>query len=131
MMMEKKNLPLKEHPFKALNQDLSIAFRQVMGRGEAGATFNWKDEIEKIYYSVKEPGSFFGPNKLYKVLKKRDKSCTLKQVIEWIRNQSVYNIHRALNWYDVVFISCFILCFICLSQIIKTQAQRKLTFPWT
>ena len=66
-----------------------------MGRVVAGATINWKDEIEKIYYSVKEPGSFFGPNKLYKVLKKRDKSCTLKQVIEWIRNQSVYNIHRA------------------------------------
>ena len=59
-----------------------------------GSTFNWRDEIKRIYYDVNEPGSYYGPTKLYQILKKRDPTCKLNDVKEWIRGQSTYNIHR-------------------------------------
>ena len=62
---------------------------------ENGTTFKWREEIERIYYNAKEPGSFYSPEKLYSVLKKRDRSCTLTGVRKWMQNQSTYNIHRS------------------------------------
>ena len=59
-----------------------------------GSTFEWKNEIHKIYYDAKQAGSFYGPIKLYHVLKKKDKKCRLVDVLNWIRDQEVYNIHR-------------------------------------
>ena len=41
------------------------------------------------------PGSFFGPTQIYKILKKKDPSCTLKAVTNWLRDQPTYNIHRS------------------------------------
>ena len=61
---------------------------------KSGLDFDWKKEIKHIYYNVKESGSYYGPSKLYSVLKKKDKTCTLQEVKKWIQNQDVYNIHR-------------------------------------
>ena len=62
---------------------------------QIGSPFDWKKEISKIYYDVKSPGSFFGPTQIYKILKKKDSSCTLKAVTQWLRDQPTYNIHRS------------------------------------
>ena len=61
---------------------------------ENGYNFKWEDEIKIIYYTTKEAGSYSNPLILYKILKKKDTSCTLKKVREWLRKQSVYNLHR-------------------------------------
>ena len=37
----------------------------------SGSTFNWQDEIKRIYYDVNEPGSYYGLTKLYQILKKK------------------------------------------------------------
>ena len=39
---------------------------------EVGSAFDWKNEIAKVYYNPKEPGSFFGPEKIFKILKAKD-----------------------------------------------------------
>ena len=64
---------------------------------EHGSVFDWKKEISKVYYTPKEPGSFYGPEKIYKILKAKDPSCTYKEVVSWLRDQPTYNIHRSRN----------------------------------
>ena len=65
-----------------------------MEKVENGSNFKWGDEIKRIYYTTKEAGSYSNPLILYRILKKKDTSCTLKKVREWLREQSVYNLHR-------------------------------------
>ena len=65
-----------------------------MEKVENGSNFKWEDEIKRIYYTTKEAGSYSNSLILYKILKKKDTSCTLKKVREWLRKQSVYNLHR-------------------------------------
>ena len=60
-----------------------------------GIAFKWKEEIQRLYYDAKNPGSFYGPAKLYRILKKKDPSCRLSDVTEWMRKQECYNIHRS------------------------------------
>ena len=60
-----------------------------------GPNFDWKKEIKHVYYTCKEPGSYYGPVKLYSVLKKKDRSCTLSEVKKWMEKQDVYNLHRS------------------------------------
>ena len=60
-----------------------------------GSAFKWQNEIARIYYNSDQPGSYFGPVQLYMVLKQKDPSCKLQNVINWLRNQETYNVHRS------------------------------------
>ena len=60
-----------------------------------GSVFDWKNEISNIFYNTKEAGSYYGPLKLYNVLRQQDSSCRLSDVVKWIQSQEIYNIHRS------------------------------------
>ena len=60
-----------------------------------GSVFDWKNEISNIFYNTKEAGSYYGPLKLYNVLRQQDSSCRLNDVVKWIQSQESYNIHRS------------------------------------
>ncbi len=51
--------------------------------------------MEKIYASIKDPGSFSSIQKLYKSAKTIDKSITLSKVKNFLKTQASYTIHRA------------------------------------
>jgi hypothetical protein len=50
--------------------------------------------LHDIYYNPKHPGSYWGPYKLYQVVREEAKfKITLKQVTDWFRKQEVYSTH--------------------------------------
>ena len=50
--------------------------------------------LASIYYDPKQPASYAGPSKLYKVAKAAGKKITLHQIREWLKGQETYTLHR-------------------------------------
>ena len=50
--------------------------------------------LTSIYYDPKQPASYAGPTKLYKVVKAAGKKITLRQIREWLKGQETYTLHR-------------------------------------
>ena len=55
----------------------------------------WRDYLKKIYFDPKEPGSFSGPIKLLRRVRKEGRyDLSLKNIKEWLKEQDTYTLHR-------------------------------------
>ena len=58
----------------------------------------WEEELAKIYYDPKQPGSFSGLAKLDKAVKDRKKFCISKpRIRQWLREQETYSSLRGVR----------------------------------
>ena len=56
----------------------------------------WKEYLASIYYNVKHPGSYAGPDKLYQAVKKEGKFKIGKyRIRKWLQDQETYSLTRA------------------------------------
>ena len=53
--------------------------------------------FNNIYFNPRHPGSFGGINKLFKYAKLEDPNIKLKDVINWLRYQNVYTLHKPIR----------------------------------
>ena len=57
-----------------------------------------EEYLASIYYNPKHPGSFSGPDKIFKVVKKEGKySIGLNSIKKWLSAQETYTLHRKLQ----------------------------------
>ena len=57
-------------------------------------TTNFNNLLNDIYYDSKNPGSLGGINKLYLQAKSYEPGIKYKDVLNWLRSQNVYTLHR-------------------------------------
>lgn len=55
---------------------------------------NRNNFLKKLYYSIKEPGSFSAPAKFYRAVKEKNNNISRKQVHDWLNAQDTYTLHR-------------------------------------
>ncbi len=56
---------------------------------------DWEKYLESIYFDVKHPGSFSGPEKLYKVAKSEGKfHITMRKIRRFLQDKESYSLTR-------------------------------------
>ena len=59
---------------------------------------SWEDYLENVYYNTAHAGSFSGPDKLYRYVKKAGKYVISKHRIrKWLQRQEAYSLQRPLR----------------------------------
>jgi len=57
----------------------------------------WQEYLKQIWYDPKHPGSFAGPDKLYKVVKKEGKiKIGRSRILLWLQNQDAYGLQKGV-----------------------------------
>ena len=55
----------------------------------------WEEYLKKIYFDPSHPGSFSGPQKLYKVVKSEGKyDIGIHRIRKFLHNQEAYSLHK-------------------------------------
>jgi len=55
----------------------------------------WKEYLKKIWYDPKHPGSYTGPDKLYKVVKREGKfKIGRRRILSWLQDQDAYGLQK-------------------------------------
>jgi hypothetical protein len=58
----------------------------------------WGEYLKKIYYDPSHPGSFSGPQKLYKVVKNERKyDIGMHRIRKFLHNQETYSLHKPVR----------------------------------
>ena len=51
----------------------------------------------KVYYDIIEPSSYGEVDALYRLLERKSKSVTYKEVAEWLAKQHTYTLHKLVK----------------------------------
>jgi transposase InsO family protein len=55
---------------------------------------NWNEKLSPLYYSPDQPGAYGGVDRLYARAKRLYPSLTRSNVVEWLREQDSYTLHK-------------------------------------
>lgn len=93
-MMNQRMKTMNEMSINMYGRLLHIYFPAVDRRGN----MSWENYLHKIYYNPNNAGSFLGPDKLFRYVRKDGKYVICKYKIrKWLQNQEAYSLQRPLR----------------------------------